>query len=58
MVSAFIGGRLIEFYSVFTLYFLIGIAALIGGLLLMIYKYVIIKTEENNESNLVPGSLS
>ncbi|MBM7663487.1 oligosaccharide:H+ symporter [Bacillus mesophilus] len=54
MVSAFIGGRLIEFYSVFTLYFLIGIASLVGALLLMIYKYFI-KSEEKTERHLVEG---
>jgi PPP family 3-phenylpropionic acid transporter len=57
MVSAFVGGRLIEFYSVYTLYFLIGVAALIGGLLLTIYKFVI-KSEEKKKLALVPEPLT
>lgn len=41
MISAFVGGRLIENYSVYTLYLSIGIASLLGGLLLTAYKYVV-----------------
>ncbi|WP_078544915.1 MFS transporter [Litchfieldia alkalitelluris] len=47
MISALLGGKLIESYSISSLYLLIGSTALFGALLLTVYK-MFVKVEEIN----------
>ncbi|TXC90489.1 MFS transporter [Metabacillus litoralis] len=48
MISALVGGKFIDTYSIFSLYLLIGCAAIFGAVLLMIYsKFVKVEKQTN-----------